>query len=190
VIDMANQPVLTSAWVSRANDAYAGWWLIMGSSSQNSLTIGDGAYIEWSHNDCTLRNGTTLRVTGQRTGGGPSMVIAPRFRIGNNGDSVPTATGTAIVENGYQVDPACPTRARAVEAIYGARLQGLIEIRDNGILELVKRGRHDRPAVRLCLGRPGRQQDRHQRQRPVAPHRRSGGDCPGRRHGHFSAKPD
>jgi len=111
VKDMDVLPVLTSEWVSRAGDASAGWWLIMGTTgidSQNSLTIGDGAYIEWSHNDCTLRNGTTLRVTGRRTGGGPSMVIAPRFRIGNNGDSVPDATGSLIVEkNGYlRFDPA------------------------------------------------------------------------------------
>ncbi len=143
VIDMANQPVLTSEWVSRANNAYAGWWLIMGTggSGQNSLTIGDGAYIEWSHNDCTLRNGTTLRVTGQRTGGGPSIVIAPRFRIGNNGDSVPTATGTVIVEkNGYlRLDPAVSHKGSGGWQIYmGSVTKALIEIRDNGILELVQ----------------------------------------------------
>ncbi len=141
VIDMANQPVLTSEWVSRAGNAYAGWWLIMASSGQNSLTIGDGAYIEWSHNDCTLRNGTTLRVTGQRAGGGPSMAIAPRFRIGNNGDSVPTATGTVIVEkNGYlRLDPAVSHKGSGGWQIYmGSATKALIEIRDNGILELVQ----------------------------------------------------
>jgi len=141
LIDLANQPVLTSEWVSRAGDPYAGWWLIMGSSGQNSLTIGDGAYIEWSHNDCTLRNGTTLRVTGQRAGGGPSIVIAPRFRIGNNGDNVPTATGTVIVEkNGYlRLDPAVSRKGSGGWQIYvGPATKALIEIRDNGILELVQ----------------------------------------------------
>ena len=141
VIDMANLPVLRSEWVSRANNAYAGWWLIMGKTSQNSLTIGDGAYIEWSHNDCTIRNGTTLRVTGRRTGGGPSMVIAPRFRLGNNGDAVPTATGTIVVEkNGYlRFDPAVSHKGSGGWQIYmGSATKALIEIRDNGILELVQ----------------------------------------------------
>jgi len=142
VKDMDVLPVLTSEWVSRAGDASAGWWLIMGTTgidSQNSLTIGDGAYIEWSHNDCTLRNGTTLRVTGRRTGGGPSMVIAPRFRIGNNGDSVPDATGSLIVEkNGYlRFDPAVSRKGSGGWQIYmGSATKALIEIRDNGILEL------------------------------------------------------
>ncbi len=141
LIDLAHQPVLTSEWVSRAGNAYAGWWLIMGSSGQNSLTIGEGAYIEWSHNDCTLRNGTTLCVTGQRKGGGPSIVIAPRFRIGNNGDNVPTATGTIIVEDhGYlRLDPAVSHKGSGGWQIYlGAATKALIEIRDNGILELVR----------------------------------------------------
>jgi len=136
----ANQPVLTSEWVSRANNPYAGWWLIMG-STENSVTIGDGAYIEWSHNDCTIRNGSILRVTGRTTGGGPSLVIAPRFRIGNNGDNVPTATGRVIVEkNGYlRLDPAVSHKGSGGWQIYmGAATKALIEIRDNGILELVK----------------------------------------------------
>ena len=142
VIDMANQPVLTSEWVSSTGTAGAGWWLIMGASSQNSVTIGDGAYIEWSHNDCTIRNGTTLRVTGQRVGGGPSIVITPRFRIGNNGDIVPTATGTIIVEkNGYlRLDPGVSRKGSGGWQIYmGSATKALIEIRDNGIFELVPR---------------------------------------------------
>jgi len=136
----ANQPVLTSEWKSRANDASAGWWLIMG-STENSVTVGDGAYIEWSHNDCTIRNGSILRVTGQRTGGGPSMVIAPRFRIGNNGDSVPAATGTIIVEdNGHlRLDPKVSRKGSGGWQIYmGSATRALIEIRDKGILELVQ----------------------------------------------------
>jgi hypothetical protein len=142
-IEMVNSPVLTSEWVSRSSNAYAGWWLIMGllnSASQNSLTIGDGAYIEWTHNDGTIRNGTTLRVTGQRAGGGPSMVIAPRFRIGQNGDVVPTATGTVIVEkNGYlQFNPDVSHKGSGGQDIYmGPATKALIEIRDNGIVELV-----------------------------------------------------
>jgi hypothetical protein len=142
-IENVNQLVLTSEWVSRAGNAYAGWWLLMGTTgidSQNSLTVGEGAYIEWSHNDGTLRNGTTLRVTGQRTGGGPSMVIAPRFRIGNNGDIVPTATSTVIVEtNGYlQFNPDVSHKGSGGQDIYmGSATKALVEIRDNGILELV-----------------------------------------------------
>lgn len=135
-----NQPVLTSEWNSRAGGPGAGWWLLMGGGGQNSLTIGEGAYIEWSHNDGTIRDGTTLRVTGQRKGGGPSMVIAPRFRIGNNGNSVPTATGTVIVEkNGYlQLNPAVSRKGSGGWQIYmGSATKALIEIRDNGILELV-----------------------------------------------------
>ena len=135
-----NQPVLTSEWNSRAGTAGAGWWLILG-SSENSVTIGDGAYIEWSHNDCTIRNGSTLRVTGQRAGGGPSIVIAPRFRIGNNGDNVPTATSAVIVEkNGYlQFDPSVSRKGSGGWQIYmGPVTKALIEIRDNGILELVQ----------------------------------------------------
>lgn len=141
VIDMVNQPVLTSEWVSRDNNAYAGWWLIMGKTGRNNLTVGDGAYIEWSHNDCTLRNGTSLRVTGRRADGGPSMAIAPRFRLGNNGDTVPTATGTIIVEkNGYlRFDPAVSHKGSGGWQIYmGSATKALIEIRDNGILELVQ----------------------------------------------------
>ncbi|MDH7599477.1 MAG: discoidin domain-containing protein [Sedimentisphaerales bacterium] len=134
----ANQPVLTSEWVSRQGTAGAGWWLILG-SPENGLTIGEGAYIEWSHNDCTLRNGSYLRVTGQRAGGGPSLVIAPRFRIGNNGDVVPTATSRIIVEkNGYlRLDPAVSRKGSGGWQVYmGPATKALIEIRDNGILEL------------------------------------------------------
>jgi len=134
-----NQPVITSEWVSGTGTAGAGWWLILG-SAENSVTIGDGAYIEWSHNDCTIRNGSILRVTGQRKGGGPSLVIAPRFRIGNNGDNVPTATGTIIVEDdGYlRLDPGVSRKGSGGWQIYmGSATKALIEIRDNGIFELV-----------------------------------------------------
>jgi hypothetical protein len=137
----ANQPVLTSEWNSRAGGPGAGWWFVLGVGGQNSLTIGDGAYIEWSHNDGNLRNGGILRVTGQRTGGGPSLVIAPRFRIGNNGDNIPTATGTLIVEDdGYlRFDPSVSRKGSGGYQIYmGTLAKALIEIRDNGILELVQ----------------------------------------------------
>jgi hypothetical protein len=135
-----NQPVLTSEWVSRAGDTSAGWWFVLGVGNQNTLTIGDGAYIEWSHNDCNLRNGGILRVIGRRTGGGPSLVIAPRFRLANNGDSIATATGTIIVEkNGYlRFDPGVSRKGSGGRDIYmGTAAKALIEIRDNGILELV-----------------------------------------------------
>jgi hypothetical protein len=137
----ANQPVLTSEWNSRAGGHGAGWWFVLGVGGQNSLTIGDGAYIEWSHNDCNLRNGGILRVTGQRKGGGPSLVITPRFRIGNNGDSIATATGTLIVEDdGYvRFDPAVSRKGSGGNQIYmGTAAKALIEIRDKGILELVQ----------------------------------------------------
>ncbi len=140
LVELANSPVLTSEWNSRAGTAGAGWWLLMG-SSENSITIGDGAYIEWSHNDCTIRNGSTVRVTGQRAGGGPSLVITPRFRVGNNGDNVPTATGAIIVEkNGYlRLDPGVSRKGSGGWQIYmGPATKALVEIRDNGIFELVQ----------------------------------------------------
>jgi len=141
LIDLANSPVLTSEWNSRAGSPGAGWWLIMSSGGQNSVTIGDGAYIEWSHNDCTLRHGTMLRVTGQRKGGGPSIVIAPRFRIGNNGDNMPTVTSTIVVEDdGYlQLDPGVSRKGSGGWQIYmGPATKALVEVRDSGILELVQ----------------------------------------------------
>lgn len=137
----ANQPVLTSEWNGRAGGPGAGWWFVLGVGNQNSLTIGDGAYIEWSHNDCNLRNGGILRVIGRRNDGGPSLVIAPRFRLGNNGDSIATATGTIIVEDdGYlRFDPAVSRKGSGGWQIYmGTLAKALIEIRDNGILELVQ----------------------------------------------------
>jgi hypothetical protein len=102
-----NQPVLTSEWNGRNGGPSADWWFVLGVGNKNSLMIGDGAYIEFSKNDCNLRNGGILHVTGQRTGGGPSIVIPPRFRIGNNQDSIPDATGTLrIDDDGYlRFDP-------------------------------------------------------------------------------------
>jgi hypothetical protein len=137
----ANQPVLSSEWNSRAGGFSAGWWFVLGVGNQNTLTIDDGAYIEFSHNDCNLRNGGILHVKGRRADGGPSLVITPRFRIANNGDSIDTATGTLrIDDDGYaRFDPSVGTSGSGGYQIFmGALANALIEIRDNGILELAQ----------------------------------------------------
>ncbi len=138
VVTCVKQPILAGEWKSRTATAGAGWWIVVG--ADNSFTIGDGAHIEWSHQDGALRNGTTVRVTGQRAGGGPSLVIATRVRIGNNGDTIATATTSLIVEkNGYvRFDPAAVKSGSTNWQIYmGQATKALIDIRDNGIVELV-----------------------------------------------------
>ncbi len=137
----ANQPVLMTEWDGRAGGPSAGWWFVLGVGNQNTLTIDDGAYIEFSHNDCNLRNGGILHVMGRSASGGPSLVIPPRFRIANNGDSITTATGTLrIDDDGYvRFDPGVATGGSGGYQIYmGALANALIEIRDDGILELVQ----------------------------------------------------
>ncbi|MBN1362741.1 MAG: discoidin domain-containing protein [Sedimentisphaerales bacterium] len=137
----ANQPVLSSEWNGRSGGPKAGWWFVLGVGNQNTLTIDDGAYIEFSHNDCNLRNGGILHVMGRSADGGPSLVIPPRFRIANNGDSITTATGTLrIDDDGYvRFDPTVATGGSGGYQIYmGALANALIEIRDDGILELVQ----------------------------------------------------
>lgn len=138
-----NQPVLTTEWVNSNGDPNAGWWIINGVGNQNSLTVGDGAYILFTKNDCNLRNGGTIHVIGRNSDDGPSIVIPPRFRIGYSGDTpenYPDATGTILIEDdGYlRFDPSVAVKGSGGSQIYmGDLVNALIEIRDDGILETV-----------------------------------------------------
>jgi len=68
----------------------------------------------------------TLRVTGAGAGAVPASSSRPAFRIGNNGDNVPTATGDVIVEkNGYlRLDPAVSRKGSGGWQIYVGGYQG------------------------------------------------------------------
>jgi hypothetical protein len=142
-IDLAVDPVLNTTYVSRTGGAEGGWWFVL--NAPNILTLRDGAFLIMDEENCNLRNGGRLEVQGRSSTGGPSLVVARRFRIAENGSIEEAAGETSqlrIKGTGWvQMDPTLDGNGEAfmigTSDPPGTMPRGEIIIEEMGRLELM-----------------------------------------------------
>jgi len=142
-VDVAVDPVLSDTYVSRYGTPYGGWWFVL--NAPNILTLKDGAFLIMNRENCNLRNGGRLEVQGRSKTGGPSLIVARRFRIAENGSIAEAAQYTSqlrIKGTGWvQMDPALKSTGEAfmigTSDPPGTRPRGEIVIEDEGRLEIL-----------------------------------------------------
>ncbi|MBP8304361.1 MAG: hypothetical protein KBE04_09565 [Phycisphaerae bacterium] len=142
-LDLAVDPVLSDTYVSRTGGERGGWWFV--ANAPNILTLKDGASLIMSRENCNLRNGGRLEVQGRSSTGGPSLIVARRFRIAENGSIAEAAHETSqlrITGTGWmQMDPTLHNNGEAfmigTSDAPGTRPRGEIVIEDQGRLEIL-----------------------------------------------------